>query len=521
MTTPHQEAPDEAYVIGGGEWRYGQDYSESRISEMFSVPRPTNLSEAVAALGDALEMAPEGSLDGITTAISGTDESNVEGRESTAASVMAALEDKEDPFKWIRDLRDVIVQGFTGDSQSGWSDGDVFQTAAQVKREQLQLRAGVAALMADKAANNNSGLSFEVDVSSYNQVIPPEFNREYIEGSGSVTNDGDTIELSNDDLLVMYRYTPSPLLTDYSEVSVVVPRHAGKYFGSYGERSIFLIARADNTFDNLCIARLNGNKVSVGSVNGGLAGGTYTWFGSGGTGTGPIEVPVELGPYITFRAGTVGGARVFQFLVGNDVVATFVDNNSVSLIGEDYRWVGFGLWNDANDGVNRVPNVSHLFANDNEPAPIVGTIATMVRTNEQQIPVAAGQNKLPPDFFDLRQEVSTNMAADPATGMIQVPDDGPYMISISSRTGTSWVNKFVWLLYVDGLPFRYFPMPTVMWGSDALGGTRKPDLVGASLPVYLHADDIIEIGYDANGDAGNILRGSVDNLMTYVTVAKM
>lgn len=41
MTTPNQAPPDGAFVIGGGDFSFGQDYTPEIIGDMFKIPFPT------------------------------------------------------------------------------------------------------------------------------------------------------------------------------------------------------------------------------------------------------------------------------------------------------------------------------------------------------------------------------------------------------------------------------------------------------------------------------------------------
>ena len=521
MTTPGLTTPpDGAFVFGGGPYRYGQEYSEGRAAEIFSLPKPTNLTEAKDAVRDILRMAPTGALDSMTPLLEGRDEDDFEGPDITADTFMGALEDKPNLIDRIQQTWDTIVKGLTGANQSGFDINALFDSAAAQKREMDRMQAGLAQLQADQTANNNSGRTFQVAVSQYSGV-PSVFTPAFTAGSGTVTNDGDTLEMSNDDLLVMYRYNVSDLLTDYFEVSLVVPRQAWDYLGNFGERSLFFIGRANIGFTNLVFARLNGRKVSVGCVNGGLAGGTYTYFGSGGTGTGPTEVTINRGSYMTFRGGTVAGARVFQFLVGNEVVATFVDTASSSLMGDLYRWTGFGIWNDAGpDAINRVPNMSHFVANDNKPAPVLGSGARMSRLTTSNIGVNAGDNLFPSGFFGFTNIRSEDIASDPANAKFTVQKAGFYVVHAQCLIGPSWVSHWLFQLYINGLPDITFGTD-LGFISNALGGTIKPDTVGASTVVYLEANQSIQLGYTTPLGTVNALTGESTGNYTYWSITRI
>lgn len=513
MTTPHQDPPDGSFTVGGGGSHYGQDISEQYARELWRVPSPT-LTTAIPQLLDVLRMAPTGSLSSIQEMIPGANpEEEFYKDEVSADAIIDNLDDN-----WFQRTWKAFAQAMSGGSELGNTIDDFFNGAWKQKKEQDQIAAAVGQIQSDLRANNNSGLTFQVPVNEYTGV-PSVFDLEYSLGSGTVTNDGDTLELSNDDLLVAYRYTPAALLTDYFEVSLGVPRQAGRYFGSYNERSLLFIGRASDDFEDLCLARLNGDELQIGCVSGGLDDGTYTWFGSGFLGSGPTTVTINPGSYMTFRGGTFLGVRVFQFLVNNQVVATFTDDDEVSLAGDNYRWTGFGIWNDANDLFNRAPNVSHFVANDNAPAPILGTGARMVRTSTSGVGVTSGVNPLPSNFFDLPAEVSETITVDLLNGVFVVAEADWYTMTFRSAVSSSFPNHLQFRAHINGIAGPYGGGDH-MFGNNALGGTIIPDAVSAVVQVYLNAGDEVGWSYESDGLAAPCFRGEATGYKTYASIVR-
>ena len=417
----------------------------------------------------------------------------------------------------IRTIIRNIAQGLSGNNQVDFSLDDLFDNSWALKREQVQQAAGLAALQADVRANNNSGKTLLMTVSQYGTTFPSVLTIFDESGGGTLTNDGDTLEFSKDTGRKLFLYNVEPLATDHFEVSLIVPRPLSAPWGAYGSRAIYFIGRSDAAGDNYCLARLNGTKLRIGAVIDGVSTlDSPTWFESVTAGN-PTEVTVTAGSYMTFRGGTVGGTKVFQFLVGNQVVATFEDDADVSLVGEDYRWVGAGLANDNNDVINRVANISHLMANDNEPAPVSGSYASICRLSTTQVTVTAGAHEVPSNFFDFENEVSGDITVNLTNGSFTVSESKPYLVAAGLKCGGSWPDHFKLVVFVDGLEGRHMSAD-FGFTSTALGGTNLPDAVHGSAPVYLTAGDVVTLGYLSDGTTPNALRGEATGNYTWFSI---
>lgn len=393
-----------------------------------------------------------------------------------------------------------------------WNIGG--QSAADLKREQDSIAAGLAQLQADVTANNNSGKSFIVPVSDYGTSVPSVFTKFDDSGSGAVYNDGNTLQMNNADGRELFSYNLEELATDYFEVSLLVPTQSRVSFGSYINRALFFLGRGDSAFDNYCVARLNGNSLRVGCVLDGVSTiDSPTWFGS--------AVTINPGVYMTFAGGTLAGANVFQFKVNNQVRATFTDSGAASLIGANYRWTGFGIRNDDDPGLGeRGPSVSHFMANDNQPAEVVGSIATMVRLSTSQVTMSAGSNPMPTNFYGSVEEVSADMlpGLSLTNGTVTIPKSARYTITVGMRCGTSWPNHMRWDVYRNGLQYKRFGND-MMYGNNALGGTIIPDGVGASWTGYLYEGDVVGIGTWTDGlGVPSAMRGEATGNETFWTI---
>lgn len=59
LTTP--DPPDGAFTIGGGDYSYGQDYTEEGVRALFTVPRPT-IGSILESFNSAMSMLPLSTL---------------------------------------------------------------------------------------------------------------------------------------------------------------------------------------------------------------------------------------------------------------------------------------------------------------------------------------------------------------------------------------------------------------------------------------------------------------------------
>ena len=394
------------------------------------------------------------------------------------------------------------------------------QSTADLKRETDSIAAGLAQLQADVKANNNSGKSFVVAVADYGTSVPSVFDKFADLGSGAVYNDGNTLQMNNADGRELFIYDVEELATDYPEVSLIVPTQARVSLSSYINRALFFIIRANLARDNYVFGRLNGNRLRVGAVVDGVSTlDSPVWFTT--VGDSNTEVTVPLGVYYTLAGGTVAGEEFFPFKVNNQLRATFEDTTGASLFGADYRWTGFGIRNDDDPFLGeRGPSVSHFMANDNAPAEVVGSVATMVRLSTTRVTMSAGSNPMPTNFWGTVSEISADFlpGLDVPNGTVTIPESRRYTITAGMRCGTSWPNHFRWDVYRNGNAHQRFGND-MMYGNNALGGTIIPDGVGASWTGYLYEGDVVGLGTWTDGlGVPSAMRGEATGNQTYWTI---
>lgn len=407
-------------------------------------------------------------------------------------------------------ILDVFSQGLGNlpDFNNGFSE--MLAVATGARRELTELAAGVAQLQTDKAGNNNSGVSHMIEVSQF-VGIPTGLNKFHDSGAGVVTNDGDTLEFSNDNGRELFIFD-QPLQTTYPEVSLVVPRQAGRYFGGYGGRALYWIFRANDPLNptTYTFARLNGNSLRFGCVRAGVN--TILnpdWFA-------PAQ-RIYPSSYMTARAGTLaGGARQFQFLVNNTPRATITDAAAVSIIDETTVYFGAGIQNEANDLINRAPNISHIFANDNVPTPVQGVTFRAYRANNAAAGLSAATGYPLPanvlDTVDYNSNPAEHFDWNPTTQTLTVKIEGTYLFTLRgySADEPSFNREWQANIILNGVVIPGMSL----WSaseSDEGGNDQHQRSILANIPIYVPANATVRpsLRLEKTGNFGAVESGAV------------
>jgi len=92
MTAPNQSAPDGAYVIGGGDYKYGQEYTNEVVGQMFHIPAPT-VGTAIDLLQEYLLKLPIEVLRAFKDLIPGTIDDDFANVLSAVDKIIDSLQD--------------------------------------------------------------------------------------------------------------------------------------------------------------------------------------------------------------------------------------------------------------------------------------------------------------------------------------------------------------------------------------------------------------------------------------------
>lgn len=405
---------------------------------------------------------------------------------------------------------------------SGFNLGDMFGVFADQQGQIAQINAGLAALQADLAANNNSGVSYTVSFAGMpDGAVPSEFTKISDTGAGGVSVVGGALKWTdsgNSGASELYLFNAGTATTDYFEVSAVMPsKPEADWLG--GANSYNRIIGRSNTAGTIyTFAEIGSSWIRVGC----MVSGTVTWFGSS------VSFSAPAGSYITFRGGTGGGVRVFQVLVNNVVRATFTDTGSVSSIGAGYMSGGLDFVAAARTlgGQNTPGSVSAFTMNDNAPAAVLGTTFRAYRSSTSSITKAAGDVVLPNGCIDTVDYISGDLAWDSTTQKITVSKAGTYIIGMRIRCSDVIEISETWtpLLYKQGTLHSRGSGDT---GLDVYGGDSTVAYPshklrfsgGAPMMCYLNAGEYVQFGMASAGNQGIV--GDAAGTETWVTVARI
>ncbi|AGI12292.1 minor tail protein [Mycobacterium phage FF47] len=412
------------------------------------------------------------------------------------------------------------VNGAGNLAGSGFGFGDLFEVFRDQQRQITELNEGLAALQADLGGQQNSGNSVVVKFNEYaDGPVPASFDLVQSTGAGDVVVEAGMLEWQdsgNADATRFYIFQPVELMTDYFEVSMVMPRRPENELLGSNPCFTYLFGRSNAAGDTKCFARVGYSRMRMGCH----VSGTETLFGPG-----DVSYGTPPGAYVTFRGGTIGGVRIFQILVNNQVRATATDTGNVSQLGDLYRRCGVGFHARARFGGQSTPgNVSIWTMNDNVPVEVTGTTFRAYRSLTATVTVPVGEVPLPSGVFDVVDYKSQDLAWDPTTNEITVNTAGTYMatarIEYNNVAGMGLTNWYhVW--YVNGVIKGYGkPVKSVTVNGVGVPATSADSGIGGDPFIYyLAPGDVIRLGMGSNGSTA--IKGESTGAYTNVTLTKI
>lgn len=384
-----------------------------------------------------------------------------------------------DAYGGLSDAITAMTTGWQQQAQATWSFpgldtlyGNAFDKSSEV----TNIAAGLAQLKAQQTAQQNYGKSFLVTVSDYGTSIPSVFTKLIDTGSGALSNDGDTLEYTGGNGTEGYLYNVDVLATDYFETSVVIPRKTAEWLLSGGNNFIYLVGRSNAAMTSFCFVQIGYHTVRFGCVRAGISTlASPDWFAAAAN--------FDLGGYVTFQGGTGADNNFFQVLQNNKIITGQDDSGNISNMGALYRSVGFAVQGESEPNGILVGNISNFLGNDNTPAPVPGSGATINKLSGS-VSLSSGNNKFPSTMYP-------NTLADKSSDItvtgnsFQVTNAGRYIVTVAFGFASVYGSQAGVLIYKNA------GSNPILVGQQAYNSQN----FCSSFPITLAAGDTIIGGY--------------------------
>lgn len=414
------------------------------------------------------------------------------------------------PFTTIFDdlgsLVDSVVSELTGLAGSGFTQSQATAALSQQAATTAANSASIAALQTAQVAADNSGVGVTVNFSKDANAtsIPAVFTQ--IDGGASTIGisggsavwqpSGTTSSTS------MEMYNVEPTATDYQLISAVFDSAMNP--GPFN----YLYGRANSASDPTAYvyAELQSNAVVIGYVNGS----TNTPFIT-------ETVAFQANAIYSLVCGISGSVNTYQILLNGAPIAEYVDAAGVAQIGSGFRWTGWGMFGDYNEGFFGFgagwvlpASVLQWGMADSAPGPTVGSYLRVFRENTTPVQMLSGTNQLFDNFFDSVDRNTSDITWNAATSTATVSTAGTYVMVVrllaDGDVGLTWQMA----RYQNSILEEYgFPVDS------PAGGLRD------TFVFYANAGDTITPGIDLISGSVAYLMGNSDSVSCYMTLAKV
>ncbi|QGJ88784.1 minor tail protein [Mycobacterium phage Yecey3] len=438
---------DGAFEIGGGDYSFGQNYTESVVRSLWNIGTP-NSGNALDLLQTHLLKLPLEALRAFKDLIPGTIDDDFIDVATSVATVMASLGESvlkglkavvtglQTVLNQIMDiLRGLVVtpindavqgvknwwQQMTGglstvvnNVQQTWNNfwsaltGRTSPDDQTVMEPTVQLgelanttqsnSSAIAELQARLDSEGQTGIAGGDDFERLNTTgIGPGWASFYTLGSGNgfYSTDGhqcvwtDQGNQQNTSTHVRTDPADEKTITDYQKLVLVVGTISGEnvtVWPPQGGSHIRLWTRVNDNANTVGIT--DGVYVEIGGLDAAQFGyrkaGVDTFVGSA------VSCPWGAGSIFSLTAGTVDGVEKFEFAKNGSRLLTWSDDGVVSRMGATYRrWAWEGQARNRNLGQGTPCSVTRVTINDNDPTATGGKINLASQVNGI-LPVANG-----------------------------------------------------------------------------------------------------------------------------------
>lgn len=381
-----------------------------------------------------------------------------------------------------------ILGGFLGILGASGSADDIFgivqATAATIAANSAAIQAMQNAAAADSNNGANVFLNFSsADLTGFTtsfSATGPSFEIE----SGYVV-----LDTPSDANFTGYAlYTDQPTDTDDQIVSVVYATSPGRYdFLGLAEGSAYniIICRSNLAMTTYVYAAVGPFNATLHNVVDGadtvLATETFS------------EPTFYTGSAYSLQAGFGESAETYQILVNGGTLLIFEDTSSVTNIGEEYRYTGFGLAQNLEMVPSQVATFSLV---DDSPAALIGDlfraysdVSTPPALTGELVPAVA-----PASFYSQVEYQSSNYTYTAATNTLQVSTAGIYVVKVGYQWAPNDADNWAYFgayLFKNGVAYESGSL--TMLNSPGQWPYYVPIL--ATFIVPMTANDYIQPGY--------------------------
>jgi len=495
-------APDGAFTVGGGDFSFGQSYTESTIRSLFQPPVP-NSANAVDLLGQQLSKMPLEVLQFFKDIIPDPVEEAFETIDGAIEQILANLHDN--PLtKVVQDIQDTIdglVNGFVGWVNTGYTPAQLADIAKEVSKTVSDLKTVITALLSQAGY---AGTAVVVDFAALDDASTLGSN---FSQSASGTGASTVQRLGGRAKVVgtgtgrwgWARYSAAGTKTDYQKIGVV--------FGTRPSIDLIGGSKSKNTIHGRYSADGNSYIAVIFTANGWTLGcqnaGSWTTFHNRVT---TLFDPWDFKPGAVYwlECGTLGGPRIIRLWENNKILWTHVDTAAVSVLPsaqthpEDYSYTGFGSQQFSDD--MKPAEVASFAFYDNNPAALLGCGWRIARTGTGTDNVGSGDRTFPASWFDTIDYATSDLEVTISSNQVKVPATGWYQITVKQHG--------------DGIIFGSLAVqPALLVNGSVVSRGHNSAWVNynfgffGTFTVYLNENDLVKPGYWASSSATSQLGG--------------
>lgn len=247
-------------------------------------------------------------------------------------------------------------------------------------------------------------------------------------------------------------------------------------------------------------------RCDIGCVKSGVE---YVWL---------EDVPLTWSFDLSFVCGVGTNVRQHQVFSGNKLVVTYTEDEfqpgGLSVEDEDHRYWGAKatIRLDSNGKLYHGGALSGSSVADNELPPVLGSRATMYRTNTAVEAFTGGSTITSLDnFFEFVRHASRDIITDTGDGTMQVTAEGTYIVNARIELNSSQSSRCWLVLKVNG---------AVADWSQGLYPDHN-EALQMTWFQYLDAGDIVQLCTMHNGITLNNLTGDATGTRTYFKLVRI